>query len=165
MINLSAILAPVDFSSSSDFVVEYAVAMASTFQASVTLLHVCQRADSMSGIVPGADSVADDEKDLALARKALDGLRADAQKHADTGIHVLVVDGSPAHEIISAARSFQMVIMGTHGRTGFRRVLMGSVAEAVVRGATCPVLTMHFPSRDAAPSPGRPIAAPGGAPR
>jgi len=106
----------------------------------------------MSGIVPGADNVVDDKENVALAGKALDGLRAETQKRIDTGIRVLVVDGSPAHEIISAARSFQMVIMGSHGRTGLRRVLMGSVAEAVVRGATCPVLTMHFLSLDVAPS-------------
>jgi nucleotide-binding universal stress UspA family protein len=162
VISLSAILAPVDFSSGSRFVVEYAVAMAHAFQASVTLLHVCQRADSMSGIVPGADKAVDDKEDVSVARKSLDGLRAD---HMNRDVRVLVLDGSPAHEIVSAARSFQMVIMGSHGRTGLRRVLMGSVAEAVVRGATCPVLTMHFPSPDGAPSLERRIAAPGGRPR
>lgn len=39
-----------------------------------------------------------------------------------------------------------MIIMGTHGRTGLRHILMGSVAEAVLRGALCPVLTIHLPS-------------------
>lgn len=150
MINLAAILVPVDFSSGSEFFVEYAMAMAGTFHATVTLLHVCGRADSMSGIVPGADKAADDKRDVALAQKALDGLRAETKKGVNTD--VLVVKGSPAREIISTARAFQMVIMGSHGRTGLRHVLMGSVAEAVVRGATCPVLTIHFPAPDGAPA-------------
>ena len=151
LINLSAILGPVDFSSGSQFFVEYAVAMARTFHATVTLIHVCHKADSMSGIVPGADKAADDKKDLAIARKALDDLRAATSKPMNTAMRVLVVEGSPADEIISTARAFQMVIMGTHGRTGLRRFLMGTVAEAVVRGAPCPVLTIHFPSPEGTP--------------
>ncbi len=164
MIHLAAILVPVDFSSGSEFFVEYAVAMARTFHATVTLLHVCQRADSMSGIVPGADKAADDKSDVALAQGSLDALRAETTRHVSSDVRVLVVEGSPAREIISAARAFQMIIMGSHGRSGLRRVLMGSVAEAVVRGATCPVLTMHFPS-DGTPSLGRQPAAAGGTPR
>ena len=66
----------------------------------------------------------------------------------NTPMSVLVVHGSPADKINSTARAFQMIVMGTHGRTGLRRFLMGTVAEAVVRRAPCPVLTIHFPSPD-----------------
>ncbi|MGA7122553.1 MAG: universal stress protein [Polyangiaceae bacterium] len=148
LINLSAILVPVDFSSGSQFFVEYATAMARTFHATVTLMHVCHNVDSMNGIVPGADKAADDKEDLAIARKALDDLRAATLKPMNTPMSVLVVHGSPADKINSTARAFQMIVMGTHGRTGLRRFLMGTVAEAVVRRAPCPVLTIHFPSPD-----------------
>jgi universal stress protein A len=65
---------------------------------------------------------------------------------------VVVEHGSPAFAIVAYSRTgeFDMVVMGTHGRTGLRHVLMGCVAEAVVRRALCPVMTIHFPV------PGRP---------
>jgi len=151
MITVPKMLVPVDFSLGSDTSVAYATALAQTLRSEVTLLHVYQRSDSMSSIVPGADPVVDDEHDRALAQQWLEGLRAKALKHGDVEMRVVVVSGSPAEGIISFARksSFDMVVMGTHGRTGLRHVLMGSVAEAVVRRASCPVLTIHFPFRTA----------------
>jgi nucleotide-binding universal stress UspA family protein len=145
VITLSTILVPVDFSSESQSFVEYAAAMAQKWGATLTLIHVCERPDAMAGIVPGADNEADDTKDRVLAQKALENLRMETRKYTNVGMRVLVVDGSPAREIISASREAQMVVMGTHGRTGLRRALIGSVAEAVVRGASCPVLTIHLP--------------------
>ena len=109
------------------------------------------RVSEKSCTPPGANGAVDDEKDLALARKALDDLRAEARRPMNPRMSTLAVDGSPAEEIISRARAFQMIVMGTHGRTGLRHLLMGSVAEAVVRGAPCPVVTIHFPSPDGTP--------------
>ena len=59
---------------------------------------------------------------------------------------VLVVPGVPSEEIIriAAAEGTDLIITGTHGRTGLRRILMGSVAEGVLRGAPCPVLTVRL---------------------
>jgi nucleotide-binding universal stress UspA family protein len=150
MITVSRILVAVDFSSGSEVVVEYAVALAKVLQATVTLFHVYQMPDLMNSIVPGADNAGDAEKDRALAQKWLEELRAQAQKHINVEMRVVVEHGSPAQEIVSLSRSggFDMVVMGTHGRTGLRHVLMGSVAEAVVRRALCPVLTIHLPLLD-----------------
>jgi nucleotide-binding universal stress UspA family protein len=152
MITVSKILVAVDFSSSSKIAVEYAGALAKVLQSTVTLFHVYQMPDLMNSIVPGADNAVDAEKDRALARRWLEELRAEAQKHIDVEMRVVVEHGSPAQEIISLSRSggFDMVVMGTHGRTGLRHVLMGSVAEAVVRRALCPVLTIHLPLLDGA---------------
>jgi nucleotide-binding universal stress UspA family protein len=63
---------------------------------------------------------------------------------------VVVEHGSPAVEIVSFSRNggFEMIVMGTHGRTGLRHLLMGSVAEGVVRRASCPVMTIHLPFPD-----------------
>lgn len=57
--------------------------------------------------------------------------------------------GSPAEEIVSLSNEHRvdLIVMGTHGRTGLRRVLMGSVAEAVMRHAECPVLTLRHSSK------------------
>jgi nucleotide-binding universal stress UspA family protein len=59
--------------------------------------------------------------------------------------------GEPAEEIIRFAKeeNVDMIVMGTHGRTGFSRLLMGSVTEQVVRGAPCPVLTIKQPKHAA----------------
>ena len=58
--------------------------------------------------------------------------------------------GHPADEIVKFAEShaIDLIVMGTHGREGVARVLIGSVAETVVRRATCPVLTIHYPERE-----------------
>jgi nucleotide-binding universal stress UspA family protein len=73
-------------------------------------------------------------------------------------------EGDAGEEILRSAEEFEcdLIVMGTHGRTGLGRVLMGSVAEAVLRGAHCPVLTVKVPLTDPAPAqPGlRPVAAP-----
>jgi nucleotide-binding universal stress UspA family protein len=70
-----------------------------------------------------------------------------AATKASSGIAIETVrlDGAPAFEILRFAgeHQFDLIVMGTHGRRGFRRIVMGSVAEAVVREAKCAVLTVH----------------------
>lgn len=141
------ILAPVDFSSGSKVSVAYAATLAKSLQSTVTLFHVCRTPDLMNSIVPGADNTADAQEDARLATKWLEGLRTELQKEADVEMSVVVDHGSPVGEIISFSRSggFDMIVMGTHGRTGIGRLLMGSVAEGVVRRASCPVMTIHLP--------------------
>jgi universal stress protein A len=147
MIKVSRILAPADFSSGSTVSVEYAAALAHTLHSTVTLFHVYQVPDLMRAIVPGADHAVDAERERALAQDWLENLRVETRKHLNIEMRVVVVHGSSADEIISFSRTgeFDMVVMGTHGRTGLRHVLMGSVAEEVVRRAHCPVLTIHLP--------------------
>ena len=147
MTAFSKILAPVDFSPGSEASVEYAVMLARALHCGVTLLHVYQRPDLMEAIAPGADSVLDLAADRVLVQKRLEAMGAEATKQTDVEVQALVVPGSPAAEILSLSRTpgFGMVVMGTHGRTGLPRLLMGSVTEAVVRGAGCPVLTSHLP--------------------
>jgi nucleotide-binding universal stress UspA family protein len=144
------ILVPVDFSSGSKVSLAYAAALATSLQATVTLFHVYQMPDLMNSIVPGADNTADAEEDRRLAKKWLESLRAEIQKERDVEISVVVEHGSPAGEIVSFSRNggFEMIVMGTHGRTGLRHLLMGSVAEGVVRRASCPVMTIHLPFPD-----------------
>jgi nucleotide-binding universal stress UspA family protein len=65
----------------------------------------------------------------------------------DLRVETKLVEGSPAKEILKAAREIkpELIVMGTHGRTGLGRLLMGSIAEKVVRKADCPVLTARTP--------------------
>ncbi len=68
----------------------------------------------------------------------------------------MCVDGDPAREIlrVAAENECDLIVMGTHGRTGLERVLMGSVAEAVSRKAPCPVLTAKPPQVQEKPEDG-----------
>jgi nucleotide-binding universal stress UspA family protein len=153
MITVSKILVPVDFSSGSRIAAEYALALATAFRSTVTLFHVYEKPELMNTIVPGADNAADAERDRAFSMGWIETLRTEVlQGRAEIEVLVVVEHGSPAPAIVTYSRTggFDMVVMGTHGRTGLRHVLMGSVAEAVVHRAHCPVLTIHFPV------PGRP---------
>src|SRR5262249_53361175 len=71
---------------------------------------------------------------------------------AEPGVEIehRLEDGEPVEQIIRAAAQGQcdLIVMGTHGRTGFRRVLLGSVAEQVLRRAACPVLTVNTPAQE-----------------
>jgi nucleotide-binding universal stress UspA family protein len=128
MTTVPKMLVPIDFSSGSDSSVAYATALAQSLRSVVTLFHVYESSDAMSSI-----------------------LRTRTTTDRAVEMRVVVVSGSPAQEVISLARksSYDMIVMGTHGRTGLQHVLMGSVAEAVVRRASCPVLTIHCPFRTA----------------
>ena len=77
-------------------------------------------------------------------------MKALAERLRDQGVaevHSRVGIGSPAHEIVELAElgHFDLIIMGTHGRTGVAHAVLGSVAEKVVRRARCPVLTVRSP--------------------
>jgi nucleotide-binding universal stress UspA family protein len=146
----SKIIAPVDFSLGSKTSAVYAAALARALRSKVTLFHVYRTPDLMSSIVPGADNTTDAEGDRMFAKKWLEDLRAKLSQDSDVEISVVVNQGSPAQEIVSFSRNsgFDMIVMGTHGQTGLRHLLMGSVAEAVVRRASCPVLTVHLPFSD-----------------
>lgn len=145
MINLKRILHPTDFSENSSKALEYAAAFASHFDAEVHLLHVMAdpiltMSTSFAGYLPEGYFVEmrkDAEKRLAdmAAEEPLQSIRS-VQK---------VVDGSAFSEIIRFARdnTIDMIILGTHGHSGLMHLLMGSVAENVVRKASCPVLTVH----------------------
>lgn len=118
------ILVPIDFSAPSDAALVYAKGIAAHFGARLHVVHVT------------------DSPSPALA-PALD---ADAPQASTELLH-----GPCAKTIVDAARRHHcdLIVMGTHGRTGMTHALMGSVAEDVVRHAECPVLTVHGPRLDA----------------
>jgi nucleotide-binding universal stress UspA family protein len=146
------ILVPVDVGETARPVVEYAAMMARPWQASIDLLHVWQPPPLLPaqmlvvpepGAVPrAADDVARSMADARLRELAEHVRRAGV---AQVVCHVAV--GDPARDICELAGSghYDLIVMGTHGRAGLAHMLLGSVAEKVVRRAPCPVLTLRSP--------------------
>ena len=150
-VQVKNILCPVDFSDSSDHAMRYAVALAQTFGAALTLLHVVA---PVVAALPGETALPDtlhaDIDELAAACE--ERLRQTVGTLAAEGLSVQpkVLNGVPFVEIIRYARDAEtdLIVMGTHGRTGLGHLLIGSVAERVVRKAPCPVLTVKHPEHE-----------------
>jgi nucleotide-binding universal stress UspA family protein len=146
MINLRRILVPTDFSETSAAALRYAIELARRFAARVYLLNVADypglagEADYPIGIVETMRNAAHDRLRRLLAEQAIDDLQPDCATRI----------GLPAEEIVQFAHehAIDLIVMGTHGREGVMRVVLGSVAETVVRRAPCPVLTVHHPERE-----------------
>jgi nucleotide-binding universal stress UspA family protein len=135
------ILVPIDFSAYADQALEYAIELAKTLQARLTLLHVIHLTPwTMGDMVttfPGI-FLEDVETEAQQLMQASRGRLHDAGLQGET----VIVHGVPFQAIINIAseQDVDLIIMGTHGRTGLTHLLMGSVAEKVVRLAPCPVL-------------------------
>ncbi|MEO2088807.1 MAG: universal stress protein [Gemmataceae bacterium] len=143
MISLRRILAPVDFSDCSDKAVAYAAELADKLRAELTVLYVVPDLTlAMPDAVMPVPVATPDMDDLVKsANESLAKLIAD-KKMTATGV---VRIGSAAAEIVDAAKDGKsdLIVIGTHGRGGLAHLLLGSVAEKVVRSAPCPVLTVR----------------------
>ena len=130
------ILVPTDFSTASDAVFPHAEALAKQKSASLLILHVEEPPLAYGG---GELYYGLPEPNSERILKMLEGVRPADQTVAFT--HRLAM-GDPAGEIVRIAgeEGAEMIVLGTHGRTGVTRLLMGSVAEAIVRRSPCPVL-------------------------
>ena len=139
MIRIEKILYPTDFSSYSNQAYFHAIALAENHRASLTILFV-YNPDSTA--TPGSQG--HEAEDRRYWREQLEQIRP-----TDPRIPVrhVFVEGDPATEIVRYCRDANMdlVVMGTHGRTGLERLLLGSVAEKVLRDAPCSVLVVKLP--------------------
>jgi nucleotide-binding universal stress UspA family protein len=135
---LQRILVPIDFSSGSDAALDLATSLARDSGGTLILAHV--------EVVPL--SAAGGEYLYAIPEPPTEELLAKLNKVTPPDSRVPVerrlLAGDPAEAIIRLAETEKadLIVIGTHGRRGIRRVLMGSVAEVVVRTASCPVLTV-----------------------
>ena len=143
---IKRILVPTDFSVTSDDAVSYAAAVAGRFDATVHLIHVLHDPLAAQGawefyIPEAAESRERRHKD------AKDRLWQIAAPYVSAGVRVTteVRFGSPAEEVVAAAAAYgsDLVVMGTHGRSGLPHLLLGSIAERVIRTAPCPVLAVR----------------------
>ena len=146
MLTLRQILVPVDFTETSDRALGYAVELARKFDAAVAIMHAYQI--PVYGFPDGAyittADVASQISNVSQAR--LDSL-VDSQKLANVPLVGILRDGVAWEEINSVADEIHadLIIIGTHGRRGLARALLGSVAENVIRTAKIPVLVIHGP--------------------
>jgi len=138
----SKILFPTDFSPYGQEALRWATALARDTGATLVIVHVEEPPMAYGG---GEIYIATEEGDREELRHALlQIVPTDPNVPCD---HKLLV-GDPATAIVEAAEkeNADLIVMGTHGRTGLTRLLMGSVAEAIVRRAKCPVLTVKHPA-------------------
>ncbi len=142
MKRIHTVLHPTDFSPGSTAAFRYACDLAKDYDAGVIVLHV------MGPVLPIASEgviVSSNMDELReLAWQELDAIKPDS---SSVRIERVLREGPSTAEILNAAKEFgaDLIVMGTHGRTGFRRLVLGSVAEEVLRKATCPVLTLKAP--------------------
>ena len=148
MISLNTILVPSDFSECSDEAVRYGLELARRFNAQLHLLHVVQdpvtQPYAAEGFAVPLFEAVEEWRAQAEAR-----LRAAVPERDRPRVTVASIVATPFAEILdyAAAHNVDLIVMGTHGRRGVSRALLGSVAENIVRTAPCPVLTIRAPKR------------------
>ena len=134
------LLVPIDFHEHSLGAIEVAKNIAQVNGGMVTLLHVVPMDEPIDGPMYKEDFKEQEEKDAArlteIGSQRLQGLRYE----------IMTEIGDPATGIINiaASREVDAIVIGTHGRKGLRRILMGSVAEEVLREAKCPVIALRL---------------------
>lgn len=146
MIRLNRILVPTDFSDTSEAAVRYGVALARAFKAQLHLLHIPEHPGEAAeieypiGLFENMQNAANDRLGHLLTEAEARELRPECAMRL----------GKPTDEIVryAAEREMDLIVMGTHGREGVARAVMGSVAEKVVRRAPCPVLAVHNPEHE-----------------
>jgi len=142
MFAFKRILVPCDFSDTSAAAVRYGIALARNFGARVHFLHVGDRAQSQfeSEFPIGLESAVEDAVRERLLRIVT------PQEQMELNPEFIIRPGAPPAEIVRYAEdaNIDLIVMGTHGRGLVGHMVMGSVAEKVVRTATCPVLTVRM---------------------
>jgi nucleotide-binding universal stress UspA family protein len=151
--HLRRILVPMDFSDTARKALQYAVPFAAAFDADVVVVHVIQpyTVPAELGYMP-PESMLSQRELMDAAREHLDKLCA-REIGARARSQVQVREGVPWQEVVAAAgeTNADLIILATHGRTGLKHALLGSVTERVVRHAPCPVLVVRERERDFVP--------------
>jgi universal stress protein A len=147
--NAKKILFPTDFSDSSDAALSYATSLAAEMGALLYIVHVGNESPAYLDGYGGFISIPDSVDKVARENRAL--LNQVRPIVPNVNYQHRYLSGLPEHEILDFAKreDVDLIVIGSHGRTGLSRLLMGSVAEAVVRRAKCPVLTVKQPAVEA----------------
>jgi nucleotide-binding universal stress UspA family protein len=146
MIDIRTILCPIDFSDHSRRALQYAAALARAHKSTLVVLHVnaagagLQLSDSPILGTPTRDLTAEASRFIQMAETA------------GVPVEVVIRKGTVAEEILKQAIGSDLLAMGTHGRSGFDRLILGSITEKVLRKAVCPVLVVPRGSPDSVPA-------------
>ena len=159
MSHIQSILVPVDFSAASERALASARDLAAAFGATIHLLHVFESPLAMGAFLDMYTPAPDDYVE-SLAMRVRAQLEALLTEQERTGGRAVVAArmGMPGDEILNYARehgAIDLIVLGTSGRGRVARLMMGSVADMIVRAAPCPVLTVHPHDRDEATEGGQ----------
>lgn len=144
MITLRNILCPIDHSKHSELALKYAISFALRDKAKLYLMHVLDSRthEETEGV---SELIAIDEKGLNDLKDKLEK-SVPEEIRGEIKCEALVCLGIPFDEIVRVAKdkSIDLIVMGTHGRTGLSHVMLGSIAEKVMRDASCPVMIVKY---------------------
>jgi len=154
----SRILVPVDLSEASAHALRYASRLAARFDATLLVLHARDLVVPLDFGAPMTPMVI--TSDSVLAELAREEVQTFAETNVSTQVpfEVIIAEDTPVNAIGTTTKSTRadLIVIGTHGRTGFRRLVLGSVTESVMRNATVPVLTIGMHTADSRVSPALP---------
>jgi nucleotide-binding universal stress UspA family protein len=147
MIAIKKILFPTDFSETSKYAMNYAIEFAKEFNAELKIVHVIF--DESQIVAFYLPQVTFQNLDLELeesAKKQLEDFIKEYPELQEVKYTTKLLKGTPFVEIIDEAKKFEadMIVIGTHGRSGLEHVLFGSTAEKVVRKSPCPVFSVRL---------------------
>jgi nucleotide-binding universal stress UspA family protein len=139
------VLFPIDFSECSELVFPYGLDMAKKFEARLHLLFVARDISYLSTIDVSPDLLMNTVAQVAKAGEDRMQTFCEKSMAGFSDYEAKVVIGNPQAEIVKYAKenTIDLIVMGTHGRTGLDRTLMGSVADYVIKNATVPVMTVN----------------------
>ncbi len=146
---IKTVVTPIDFSDNAGLIVESAAYMAGTFGASLHVVFVVQNFEDYSGFFVPQMNVPNIEHELYIG--AQEQMESFCKEHSNyfnkAGVQIAsqVLVGDVAEKIVEYAgeNDADMIVMGTHGYKGLERIMFGSVADKVVKSATCPVMTIN----------------------
>ncbi len=146
---IKTVVTPIDFSDNAGLIVESAAYMAGTFGASLHVVFVVQNFEDYSGFFVPQMNVPNIEHELYIG--AQEQMESFCKEHSNyfnkAGVQITsqVLVGDVAEKIVEYAgeNDADMIVMGTHGYKGLERIMFGSVADKVVKSATCPVMTIN----------------------
>lgn len=145
MRDFKSVLFATDFSESSDHAYEYAYTVAKCFNARLLILHVINELVDLRGFYVPHISIDKLEEEMAESANKMMTKFINTHSQGYDRIESIVTPGIPYDEILKKAEeeSVDLIVLGTHGRTGLDHVLFGSTAEKVVRKSTIPVMTIR----------------------
>jgi nucleotide-binding universal stress UspA family protein len=141
---MNTVLVPVDLSDATDSVVQTARALAQAFASRIVLLHVAEPDPDFIGFEPGPITVRQSvARDFKAEHQRLDELKSSI---AADGVEVLAlhIQGATVQKVLQEAeqQGASWIVIGTHGHGAFYELLVGSVAQGVIKGAQCPVVVV-----------------------
>lgn len=145
MREIKKILLPIDFSAASIKILQYAIFVAEKYNAKIFIVNVLKYPYTISGLPHSKQGDEYEEDMIRYAKKKMASYLEENRDQIPVSFESSILSGHAAERIINYAEveSFDLIIIGTHGHKGLEKMLLGSVAEKVIKLAPCPVLTIN----------------------